>query len=151
MSEWNDRFDPIPVYPDGREQPRLPPGSCLVGVFDPANLPEYSMRCADWCDAKAYCEWAGTRLCGGLGALEETLETRADPSVSEWQYACTSRGLFPYPYGMEVRGRKVHRPELPPNRSVLWLTRERSVCGLRAAVRQDRRPCRQCRGVDVGL
>jgi formylglycine-generating enzyme required for sulfatase activity len=45
----------------------------------------------DWCDARAYCEWAGKRLCG----------TRIDTQVTrdEWSTACSRDGTRAYPYG----------------------------------------------------
>jgi len=65
-----------------------------------SNLAEGSpVACVDWCDAWAYCTWAGKRLCGkiGGGALEPT--EAADPTKSQWTRACG--GIEPqlYPYG----------------------------------------------------
>jgi formylglycine-generating enzyme required for sulfatase activity len=40
--------------------------------------------CLDWCDAAAYCAWAGKRLC---------------VDDSEWEKVCTTDGSFDYPYG----------------------------------------------------
>ena len=37
----------------------------------------------DWCDARAYCRWAGKHLC----------------SASEWYTACSANGVQLYPYG----------------------------------------------------
>ncbi len=51
----------------------------------------------DFCDARAYCAWAGKRLCGKLGG--GALPEGADPADSEWFNACSSAGAFQYPYG----------------------------------------------------
>ena len=60
------------------------------------------MGCVDWCDARAYCEWAGKRLCAGLGGREEPPDPReGDPGSSEWQFACTNGGTTAYPYGAQ--------------------------------------------------
>lgn len=52
-----------------------------------------------WCQAYAYCEWAGKRLCGqiGGGALAQASDTMA--SQSQWLYACSDGGARTYPYG----------------------------------------------------
>jgi formylglycine-generating enzyme len=72
---------------------------CSQNLFDPAVYPDSPVRCVDWCDAKAYCQWAGKRLCGkrGGGALDPT--AFADPAQSEWMSACSMNGVKKYPYG----------------------------------------------------
>jgi formylglycine-generating enzyme required for sulfatase activity len=95
---WNERFDPVP-HDSQMDDTGASSGSCETGVFDPATRGDYAMTCVDWCDAKAYCEWAGKRLCSGLGGTKETLAGEKDPNRSEWQYACTAGGRFRYPYG----------------------------------------------------
>jgi formylglycine-generating enzyme required for sulfatase activity len=55
----------------------------------------------DWCDAVAYCEWAGKRLCGlrtgAPGTGEEDEES--DPALSEWRLACTEGERTTAQYG----------------------------------------------------
>jgi formylglycine-generating enzyme required for sulfatase activity len=53
----------------------------------------------DWCDAYAYCKWAGKRLCGriGGGALDPNGATNA--GEGQWFTACTRNGARAYPYG----------------------------------------------------
>lgn len=57
-------------------------GSCS-GLFDPVGRASHPVVCVDWCDADAFCRWAGKRLCTG----------------EEWLRACTQGGAKAYPYG----------------------------------------------------
>ncbi|MFO7568110.1 MAG: SUMF1/EgtB/PvdO family nonheme iron enzyme [Enhygromyxa sp.] len=52
----------------------------------------------DWCDAQAYCSWAGKRLCGTVGGGPAALDEINKPP-DEWYRACTAGGLLVYPYG----------------------------------------------------
>lgn len=50
---------------------------------------EKPVRAVDFCDAYAFCRWAGKRLCQNPG----------NAPLSEWAHTCTSGGLLGYPYG----------------------------------------------------
>jgi formylglycine-generating enzyme len=65
---------------------------------------EYPVTNVNWCQAYAYCAWAGKNLCGQIrgpdsdgGALPTTKFT--DPTLSEWFDACSMGGTRTYPYG----------------------------------------------------
>lgn len=77
---WNTTYVPDP----------WPPGSGAD------NLP---VSGTDWCDAHAFCAWAGKRLCGAIGGGAGSFAGFADPTMSEWHYACTQGGATAYPYG----------------------------------------------------
>ena len=71
---------------------------CLADTNDRAkgSLP---VVCVDFCDAFAYCAWAGKRLCGVNGQPALSQADLVDPSLSEWMNACTNDGAQGYPYG----------------------------------------------------
>ena len=54
----------------------------------------------DWCDAYAYCEGVGKRLCGAIAGGPVAYSVGyADASISQWYRACTSGGTHIFPYG----------------------------------------------------
>jgi sulfatase modifying factor 1 len=54
----------------------------------------------DWCDAAAFCKWAGKRLCGKIGGGRLfTVGSAGDPGTGEWVGACAGRAGLSYPYG----------------------------------------------------
>jgi sulfatase modifying factor 1 len=61
--------------------------------------PEYPATCVDWCDAYAYCQAYGKRLCGDRGGGPAGYDSYATASENEWFTACTSGNLRAYPYG----------------------------------------------------
>lgn len=77
---WNTDFTPGCHWPPGEE-------------------PNHPVSCVDWCDAYAYCQGVGKRLCGKIGGGPAALEDRDDATRSQWYYACSSGGLYEYPYG----------------------------------------------------
>lgn len=87
---------------NGSYQPSFVPfGACYaVGPkFDPAVTPKHPVQCVDWCDARAYCKWAGKRLCGKMAGGSLQLADGADANQSEWFNACSKGGALKYPYG----------------------------------------------------
>ena len=59
----------------------------------------------DWCDAHAYCAWAGKHLCGKIGGGVLMYGDYADATKSEWMNACSGGGLTNYPYGNPYNGK----------------------------------------------
>ena len=73
---------------------------------DDANLP---VTCVDWCDARAFCAWAGKRLCN------ESYIPGNDPDRCEWYAVCTSGGDtdYRYPYGSVYERSACRGADLP--------------------------------------
>ncbi|MBN9166811.1 MAG: hypothetical protein BGO98_14490 [Myxococcales bacterium 68-20] len=55
----------------------------------------------DWCDARAYCAWAGKRLCGAVSGGATPPGALADSARDQWYRACSGRGVTLLPYGNE--------------------------------------------------
>ena len=53
----------------------------------------------DWCDAYAYCAWAGKRLCGGASGGASDFASYDQAENSEWFNACSALSAHAYPYG----------------------------------------------------
>jgi formylglycine-generating enzyme required for sulfatase activity len=54
--------------------------------------------CVDWCDAYAYCQAVGKRLCGKIGGGANAYDDVNDANLSQWFNACSSHGTRTYPY-----------------------------------------------------
>jgi formylglycine-generating enzyme required for sulfatase activity len=65
----------------------------------PPNRADYPVTDVDWCDAWAYCNWAGKRLCGRLGGGALLPGQSSDPSASQWFFACSHGGTRSTPNG----------------------------------------------------
>ena len=72
--------------------------SFVPGGVWPADVAELPVTHVDWCDAWAYCAWAGKQLCGDV---EGGAVPYADFSKSNnaWFTACSNDGTTTYPYG----------------------------------------------------
>jgi formylglycine-generating enzyme required for sulfatase activity len=68
------------------------------------TAPNAPVTCVDWCDAYAFCAWAGKHLCGAVdgGSLPATSVSKA--GVDAWYSACSRDGTRPYPYGNVYMG-----------------------------------------------
>lgn len=60
-------------------------------------------RHVNWCDARAYCAWAGKRLCGAVGG-GPNLYDNPNLTTEEWFTACSANNTKTYPYGPTYDG-----------------------------------------------
>jgi len=68
--------------------------------------------CVDWCDARAYCEAHGKRLCGRVGGGANPMDDYNDAAQSEWFATCSAGGENDYVFGVNyVKDRCYESPE----------------------------------------
>ncbi len=67
--------------------------------WPPGDKGDHPVVCVDWCDANAYCQGVGKRLCGKIGGGSNGIDGEDDAALSQWYHACSSGGLYEYPYG----------------------------------------------------
>ncbi|HZF52682.1 MAG TPA: SUMF1/EgtB/PvdO family nonheme iron enzyme, partial [Polyangiaceae bacterium] len=78
---WNSSYVPKYLWP-----PNGPRGN-------------YPVTYVDWCDASAYCKWAGMRLCGNVNGGPLDPADATSPNADAWYNACSNGGVLTYPYG----------------------------------------------------
>lgn len=86
--------------------PATQPAVCGWNVdFTPAQWPVPALADplpvvgVDWCDAHAYCAWAGKRLCGAIGGGSSSARGAFDAAADQWYRACSGADGEVYPYG----------------------------------------------------
>jgi formylglycine-generating enzyme required for sulfatase activity len=96
--------------PDGTAE--QPPECAWNASFAPAAggaADDLPITGVDWCDARAYCAFAGKRLCGkqknDTFAGSVMASELADFNTNEWLLACSNVGALSYPYG------GIHQPK----------------------------------------
>ena len=75
-----------------------PPGQPLSTSY---GLP---VRNIDWCDAHAYCKWAGKVLCGDVSGQPIAVAEANNHQKDAWFNACSAQNANNYPYGANFVG-----------------------------------------------
>jgi formylglycine-generating enzyme required for sulfatase activity len=68
-------------------------------LYGRPERPDDPVGGVDWCDAFAFCAWAGKRLCGRIGGGALATAEASSPTASEWTAACSRSGERAFPYG----------------------------------------------------
>src|SRR5262249_43179739 len=71
----------------------------------------YPVTYVNWCDAYAYCAWAGKRLCGRIGAGSVDPQNGRAPPSDQWARACANGGASAYPYGATYEPLRCNGPK----------------------------------------
>jgi len=86
--------------------PKSQPSVCAWNTYFAPNCggkeakgAKQPVDCVDWCDAVAFCTWAGKRLCGRIGGGANGFDAFNDPGQSQWFAACSRGGARTYSYG----------------------------------------------------
>jgi hypothetical protein len=74
------------------------------GVYTGTDAAHHPVVSVDWCDAYAYCNAVGKRLCGAISGGSNAHASYSDVTSSQWFRACCSGNDEAYPYGNTYQG-----------------------------------------------
>jgi sulfatase modifying factor 1 len=85
--------------PAGCEGATDPTPSAGFDPTYPSGEDSFPVVNVSWCQAYAYCEWSGKRLCGAIGGGPLAAVNEFKPQYGQWLNACSLDGKLIYPYG----------------------------------------------------
>jgi formylglycine-generating enzyme required for sulfatase activity len=94
---WNTSYQPTAEWPRSIEYGDMP------------------VAWIDWCDAYAYCQWAGRRLCGKIGGGPNLTNDYDNRALSQWMHACSGPNNTLFPYGNQHDSTRCNGPEAQVN------------------------------------
>ena len=74
------------------------------GAYSGTDAAHHPVVSVDWCDAYAYCNAVGKRLCGAISGGANAHASYSDVTSSQWFRACCSGNDDEYPYGNTFQG-----------------------------------------------
>jgi sulfatase modifying factor 1 len=78
---------------------QIPACSWNTSFYEKAAVPlennTWPIANVDWCDANAFCGWAGKRLCGAIGGGAVSFANFMDATKSQWFRSCGNGGTHP--------------------------------------------------------
>jgi len=72
--------------------------NCTPDWTDSQMHPNRPIACIDWCDAYAYCAWAGKRMCGAIDGGVLAFASVINPTNQAY-VACSKNATQTFPYG----------------------------------------------------
>jgi sulfatase modifying factor 1 len=91
----------VPAGADAASPPCASVTTTAPGSGGTYSLPgdeAFPVANVNWCQAYAYCKWAGKRLCGEIGGGPLASMYFQNPAESQWFNACSRGGTRSYPY-----------------------------------------------------
>ncbi len=88
-------------------EPACDPSAGSDGGIVPEAPGSHPVVCVTWCDALAYCKWAGKTLCQGSYVEAD------NPGKSDWMSVCSNGGATTYPYGAAYQGTLCNGDQFP--------------------------------------